>query len=118
MAEGILRDLYGNQYEAHSAGIQPSTVNPYAVKVMAEIGIDISRHYSKSIDEFQEMEFDYVVTVCDRAKETCPFFPATKKNIHESFKDPSDLNGTEDEILTGFRSVRDEIKAWIEKTLG
>ncbi len=116
MAEGLLRGLYGERYEACSAGTKPSMVNPYAIKVMAEIGIDISRHGSKSVDEFRRMDFDYVVTVCDHAKETCPVFPGALKYIHHGFEDPSEFDGTEEEILEGFRHVRDEIRSWIKKT--
>ena len=118
MAEGILRALYGDQYEVFSAGTQPTKVNPYAIKVMAEIGIDISHHRSKSVEEFYGMEFDYVVTVCDRAKETCPFFPGGKVYIHKGFEDPSEAEGEEDEIIAKFRKVRDEIREWIEETFG
>jgi arsenate reductase len=116
MAEGLLRFLYADRYEAYSAGVKSSTVNSYAIKVMEEIGIDISAHRSKSIEEFRGMKFDSVVTVCDRAKETCPFFPGAKKYVHENFENPSEAKGTEDEILTVFRRVRDEIRDWLEKT--
>ena len=93
MAEGLLNALYGDRYEAYSAGTQPTEVNPYAIKVMAEMGIDISKHRSKSVEEFRGKKFDYVVTVCDHAKETCPFFPGGEKYLHQGFKDPSDLRG-------------------------
>lgn len=116
MAEGLLRRLYGERYEAYSAGTKPSMVNPYAVKAMAEIGIDISGHRSKSLDDFREMDFDYVVTVCDQAKETCPFFPRGKVYLHRDFEDPSQHKGTEEEILSVFRKVRDEIGNWLEET--
>ncbi len=118
MAEGLLRALYGDRYVAYSAGIQPSKVSPYAIKIMAEIGIDISNHHSKSINEFRDMKFDYVITVCDNAKETCPFFPCGKKYLHRGFNDPSEFKGKEDEIIVKFRCVRDEIKGWIEKMFG
>lgn len=114
MAEGLLRALHGNHYEVFSAGTEPGRVSPYAIKVMAEIGIDIGAHHSKSIQEFLNQAFDYVVTVCDHAKESCPFFPGGKKILHQSFEDPSALTGTEEEIMAGFRLVRDEIKSWIE----
>jgi len=84
---------------------------------MAEIGIDISKHRSKSIEEFREKNFDYVVTVCDHAKEVCPFFPG-EKILHRSFEDPSEFKGNENEILDEVRRIRDKIKDWIEKTLG
>jgi arsenate reductase len=112
MAEGILRSLYPDDYEAYSAGTEPSEINPYAIKVMDEIGIDISHHRAKNIKVFIDEKFDHVVTVCDQAKETCPFFPG-KKIFHKSFKDPSRLKGTEGEIIEGFREVRDEIMTWI-----
>jgi len=112
MAEGILRALYPERYEAYSAGTDPLEVNPHAVKVMEEIGIDISRHRAKSIQEFRDELFDYVVTVCDQAKESCPFFPG-RKVIHKSFPVPSLRTGTEDEIVEGFREVRDELILWI-----
>jgi arsenate reductase len=79
MAEGLLRSLYGDRYEAYSAGTQPSRINPYAIKVMAEIGIDISTHYSKNIDVFHGIRFDYVVPVCNKAKEECPFFQGARR---------------------------------------
>ena len=118
MAEGLLNFLYGDHYEAHSAGTNPSGVKPHTIKVMAEIGIDISKHRSKSIEKFRGIEFDYVVTVCDHAKETCPFFPGGKTRLHKGFKDPSETKGDEDRILEEFRKVRDDIKEWIEKTFG
>lgn len=100
-----------------TAGIQPSQVNPYAIKVMKEIGIDISKQRSKSVEEFRGEKFDLVATVCDQAKEACPFFPGGKKFLHKGFKDPSQFKGTEEEILAEVRRVRDEIKDWIEKVL-
>ena len=118
MAEGILRTLYGDRYEAYSAGTQPTKVNPYAIKVMSEIGIDISNHRSKSAEEFRGKEFDYIVTVCDNAKEACPFFPGGKTYLHKGFKDPSEFKGNENEIVAEFQRVRDEIKRWIEETFG
>jgi arsenate reductase len=112
MAEGLLNTLYGDDYLAYSAGMEPSKVNPYVVKVMAEIGIDISKNRSKSINEFQGKNFDYVITVCDHAKETCPFYPG-KKILHASFTDPSQFKGSDKEILEKVRQVRDEIKNWL-----
>ena len=117
MAEGFLNTLYRDEYEAYSAGIEPTNVNPHVVKAMAEIGVDISTHRSKSVEEFRGENFDIVVTVCDHAKEACPFFPG-KRIIHKRFEDPSKFKGTEDEILEKVRLVRDEIKDWIEKTFG
>jgi len=115
MAEGILRSFYPEKYDVYSAGTEPTEVNPYAVKVMDEIGIDISSYTSKNINEFISEIFDYVVTVCDLAKESCPFFPG-KEIIHKSFPDPSQLKGSETEILEGFREIRDEIMAWVAST--
>ena len=117
MAEGLLKTLYGNSYETFSAGIEPTHVNPYAVEVMKELGIDISAHRSKSIEEFRGMTFDYVITICDNAKEGCPFFPG-KNIIHKGFDDPAQMDGSIEEILVTFRRVRDEIKNWIINTFG
>jgi len=117
MAEEFLNALYGDRYEGFSAGMEPTKVNPYAVKVMAEIGIDISTHRSKSIEEFRGKSFDYVVTVCDQAKEVCPFFPG-KEVLHKGFEDPSTFKGTEDEIMEEVRRVRDKIKDWVEIIFG
>ena len=115
MAEGFLNSLYRDRYEAHSAGVTPTKVDPYAVKAMAEVGIDISGNRSKSIEEFRGENFNYVVTVCDSARETCPFFPG-KKIIHKAFEDPSQFKGSEEEILKEVRQVRDRIKEWIKTT--
>ena len=116
MAEGLLRSLGKDRFEVCSAGSHPAGVNPDAVKVMAEIGIDISGQYSKLVDKLHGVEFDWVVTVCDQAKETCPFF--TGKNvIHKGFYDPGTCTGTEEEKLAEFRRVRDEIKKWLETEL-
>lgn len=115
MAEGFLNALYSDRYEGYSAGLEPTKINSYAVKAMAEIGIDISKHRSKSINEFRGKSFDYVVTVCDHAKEVCPFFPG-EKILHKGFEDPSEFKGTEEEILDEVRRIRDEIKDWIEQT--
>lgn len=115
MAEGFLNALYEDKYEAYSAGIEPAKVNPHAIRAMAEVGIDISKYRSKSIEEFRGKNFNYVVTVCDHARETCPFFPG-EKLLHKGFEEPTEFEGTEDEILAKVRRVRDEIKDWIEKT--
>ena len=113
MAEGLLNSLYGNKYQAFSAGTEPSVVNPHAIHVMSEISIDISKHRSKSINEFMEQEFDYVITVCDHALETCPFFPGGMKRLHRSFEDPASFKDNEADTLSEFRRIRDEIKDWI-----
>ena len=115
MAEGFLNALCGEHYEAYSAGVEPTEVNPNVVTVMAEVGIDVSTHRSKSINEFQGTHFDYVVTVCDHAKEVCPFFPGDTV-LHHSFEDPSQFTGKDQEVLEKVRRVRDDIKDWIEKT--
>jgi arsenate reductase len=114
MAEGLVKGFFYTDYEAFSAGTMATEVNPYALRVMDELGIDISGHYSKSIEEFKEKKFDHVVTVCDNARESCPFFPG--KNItHRSFEDPSSVKGSEEEKLGAFRRVRDEIYTWLKK---
>ncbi len=115
MAEGILRHLRGNEFEVESAGTRPSVVNPMVIKVMAEIGIDISGHRSKSVDEFQGMNFDFVITTCDAARETCPVFPGKARRLHWSFNDPAKAEGSENEILSAFRKVRVEIMLRIQK---
>jgi arsenate reductase len=116
MAEGLMNALRGDEYIARSAGTEPSELNPYAVQVMQEIGIDISGHHSKGLGPFLDQDFDYVVTVCDHANEACPFFPGGKERIHKGFEDPAAIEGPEEVILTGFRRARDEIRAWILNT--
>ena len=115
IAEAFLNALCGDRYEAKSAAITPTQINPYVVKAMAEIGIDLSTHRSKSIMEFQGKTFDYVVTVCDAAREVCPFFPG-EKEIHKSFPDPAAFKGAEAEVLRRVRVLRDEIREWVENT--
>ena len=114
MAEGVLRDRAGDRYEVVSAGTRPSQVRPEAIAVMRELGIDISGHRSKSVDEFAGQPFDYVITVCDNAKESCPVFPGKARRIHWSFEDPAAVEGPEDERLHAFRRVRDQIRTRIE----
>ena len=114
MAEGILRNLYGGRFDVYSAGTEPSRVNPHAVRVMDEIGIDISRYTSKNLDMYAGTHFDYVVTVCDRANEACPVFTGGGKKLHKGFPDPAGFSGRDEKIMAGFRTVRDEIKCWIE----
>lgn len=155
MAEGLLRHLYGDRYEAFSAGISPSEVSPLAVRVMEEIGIDISGSPSKGIEELnlpatscgeslivkenvfyipslappqatgdalavqlRGTIFDYVITVCDHAKQTCPFIPAQKENLHVGFEDPAAFEGTDEAKLKKFRKTREEIKGWIMDYFG
>ncbi|HLH71665.1 MAG TPA: arsenate reductase ArsC [Chloroflexota bacterium] len=117
MAEGWLRCLAGDYFEVHSAGIEATFVRPEAIKVMAEVGIDLSHHVSKALDRFLPESWDYVITVCDQAKEACPFFPSGKRRQHWSFPDPSKAKGTEEEKLAVYRQVRDAIRARIEKFL-
>lgn len=113
MAEGFLRAMKGDRYEVFSAGTEPRGVNPCTIRVMAEAGIDLHDHRSKSVDEFRDMAFDEVVTVCDSARESCPVFPGGGRKSHKSFPDPSLFKGTDEEILSGFRTVRDSIRDWI-----
>ncbi len=110
MAEGLLRHLAGDRYDVYSAGTVATKVNPLAIKAMAEKGIDISHHTSDHIDKFMGMEFDYVITVCDNANESCPYFPTNKTRWHWSFEDPSAATGTEEERLAKFREIRDQIE--------
>ena len=110
MAEGFLRHMAGDRFEAFSAGVKPTQVNPLAIKVMAEAGIDISKHRSKSAMEFIGQKFDFVVTVCDNAKQTCPIFPGKYEKIHWDLEDPAEAQGSEEERLAFFRRIRDEIK--------
>jgi len=109
MAEGLLRDLAGDRFAVASAGVTPTNVRPEAIKVMREIGIDISGHRSKSVDEFTGQEFDYVITVCDNANQECPIFPGSTERIHWSLKDPAAVEGDERTRLAAFRRVRDEL---------
>jgi arsenate reductase len=110
MAEGLLRELGGENLEVFSAGSTPSIVNPYAIEAMKLRGIDISSHRSKSLQEFIKEPFDYVITVCDNAAETCPFFPGKAQRIHWSFPDPAAVEGNHDEILASFVTVRDGLE--------
>lgn len=114
MAEGLLRNLAGDHFEVASAGVAPSQVRPEAIEVMSELGIDISSHRSKSVDEFLGQEFDYVITVCDNANELCPVFSGQTKRIHWSFEDPAAAQGDESTRLAVFLRVRDEIAERLE----
>jgi arsenate reductase len=118
MAEGLLRAKYGDRYEVFSAGTRPSRVSPRAIHVMQEIGIDISHHRSKSLDEMSGMTFDLAVTLCDRANQVCPVVTCAKKTMHHGFPDPHLTPGTEDDLIEGYRRVRNTIGAWIDKTFG
>ncbi len=113
MAEGFLRAYGGNLYEAYSAGTKPSTVNPLAVEVMREVGIDISEHRSKNVTEYLGKHFPVVITVCDKAREHCPIFPGPCIREHWPFDDPADAIGTPEQQLAVFRKTRDEIAARI-----
>lgn len=110
IAEGYLRYFAGDKAEVYSAGVETHGVNPRAIATMAEDGIDISGHTSNNITEYQDIPFDYVITVCDNAKERCPFFPTTAQKFHENFPDPAKATGTEEEIIQQFRTVRQIIK--------
>lgn len=117
MAEGWTRYLKGNVIEAYSAGTQPQGLNPLAVRVMAEAGVDISHQQSKHVDQLLELPFDYVITVCDSARETCPVFPKAVTKIHVGFPDPPQLAKTarsEEEVLEIYRQVRDAIRRYVE----
>ena len=109
MAEGMLRAWGGARFEAHSAGTAVAEVRPHAIQAMDEIGIDISGHRSKSVSEFSGQGFDFAVTVCDEAKEACPYFPGAESQVHWRFDDPSAASGTDDARLAVFRRIRDEI---------
>src|SRR5579871_577526 len=113
MAEGLLRQLKGERFEVCSAGTEPSSVRREAITVMSEIGIDISGNRSKHVDEFAGQAFDYVLTVCDHAKESCPIYPGLKNRYHHSFEDPAALQGSEEENLAAFRRVRDQLSAYL-----
>lgn len=117
MAEGLLRAWAGDRYEAHSAGVEATEIRPLAIRAMAEIGIDIAGQTSKRLDVYADQPFDYAVTVCDEAREACPYFPGSKATLHWSFDDPSAATGTDDERLVVFRRVRDEIGARIREEL-
>lgn len=128
MAEGLLRAVYGDRYEAYSAGVKATSVDPRAVRAMSEINIDISGQRSKSTQEFQDTVFDLAVTVCDRAKQACPLCstelelpgrsPRAREVIHRIFDDPALAGGSEEEQFKVFRRVRDEIKDWISQNFG
>ncbi len=118
MAEGLLRHLAGERFEAHSAGTEATHVRPLAIRAMNEIGVDISEQGSKTLERYLGEPFDYVITVCDDANEACPFFPGAANRLHWSFEDPSRAKGSEEERLAVFRSVRDRIRQRIEDDLG
>ena len=118
MAEGLFRQEAGNGYEVFSAGTMPAQVRPEAIAVMREIGIDISGHRSKSVDEFNGKTLDLVITVCDNANETCPVFPGGVERLHWPFDDPAAVAGSEEQRKAAFRTIRDQIHARIRAFLG
>jgi arsenate reductase len=109
MAEGLLRHMAGDRLEVHSAGTRPGSVRPEAIAAMAEVGIDIRGHWSKHVDTFAGQSFDYAITVCDHAKESCPVFPVGTRRIHWSFEDPAAATGDEAHRMAEFRRIRDQI---------
>ena len=115
MAEGLLKHLAGDRFEVYSAGTKPGFVRPEAIAVMKEVGIDISRNRSKHVDEFAGMAFDYVLTVCDNARDGCPIYPGHTNRLHQSFEDPARVLGSEEERLSAFRNVRDQIRTYLLK---
>ncbi|GAA4104246.1 arsenate reductase ArsC [Mucilaginibacter panaciglaebae] len=112
IAEGYLRHFAGNRAEIYSAGIETHGVNPKAIKIMKEDGIDISNHTSNHIDEYSNIDFDLVITVCDNAKESCPYFPSTAIKFHRNFPDPAKAIGSEQEVMAQFEKVRDMIREY------
>lgn len=116
MAEGYLRHAHGDRFRAFSAGTERTHVRPLAIQAMNDLGIDISGHTSKTLDDLADVQKDYVITVCDSAREACPVVTAREAVMHESFPDPSAATGTEDERLEQFRSVRDSLIQWIDRT--
>jgi arsenate reductase (thioredoxin) len=113
MAEGLLRHDAGERFDVESAGTKASVVRPEAMAVMRELNIDISGHRSKNVDEFEGQTFDYVITVCDKARESCPVFFGKAEKLHHDFEDPAALNGSEEERLAVFRRVREELRGFL-----
>jgi len=116
MAEAWLNAHHGERYEAYSAGVRPGKLDPLVIDVMSELGVDVSKARSKSIEEMLELYFDIVVTVCDSAREECPIYPGGTELMHKGFEDPSSYDGTPEERVQKYRQVRDEIRAWIDST--
>ncbi|WP_149239653.1 arsenate reductase ArsC [Dyadobacter sp. 32] len=114
IAEGYLRRFSGDKAVVYSAGVETHGVNPKAIKIMAEDGIDISDHTSNNIDEYTNIDFDFVITVCDNAKERCPYFPTNAKKFHHNFPDPAKAIGSDEEVKAEFRAVREMIKEYCE----
>ena len=115
MGEGLFRHHLGHRFDVHSAGTHPSLVRPEAIAVMAELGIDLSSHRSKSVDEFLHREFRYVFTVCDNARDSCPLLPGPAERIHWPFEDPAAVQGSEEDRLAAFRRIRDQIQARVQE---
>jgi arsenate reductase (thioredoxin) len=115
MAEGLLRHDAGDRFEVESAGTQASLVRPEAIAVMKELGIDISGHRSKNVSEFDGQPFDYVLTVCDNARETCPVFFGAARKLHRNFDDPAAFEGPDESRLAVFRRVRDKLRTWLDE---
>ena len=118
MAEGLLRHLAGDRIDVYSAGSKPCVVNPFAIRAMAERGIDISGQRSKHLSEYLSQPFDTVITVCDQAAETCPLFPGKAQRLHWSFPDPASVHGSDSEILSSFEQVRSGLEAKLKEWLG
>ena len=118
MAEGWLRHLAGDRFDAHSAGTEATRVHPSAIQTMREVGVDISGQHSKTLAPYLNQPWDMVITVCDQANEACPFFPGGKQRLHWSFPDPSQADGDEAHRLSVFRQVRDDIRASVEALIG
>lgn len=114
IAHGYLNDFVGNKAKIYSAGIETHGVNPRAIAIMKQDGIDISQHTSNNVDEYKDIDFDFVITVCDNAKENCPYFPSNAKKLHFNFPDPAKATGTEKEIMLEFERVRNMIKTYCE----
>lgn len=112
IAHGYLQHFAGTRAEVYSAGVETHGVNPRAIAVMKEDGVDISHHTSNNVDEYRDIVFDHVITVCDNAKERCPWFPSNAQKHHHNFTDPAKVTGAEEDIMRAFRQVRDEIKAY------
>ncbi|MEE2930931.1 MAG: arsenate reductase ArsC [Bacteroidota bacterium] len=113
MAEGLLNKFLKDEAEVYSAGTHPEKVNPYAIRVMNEEGIDISNNISNNVEEYKNLYFDFVITVCNNAKESCPVFLNSKTSLHHSFSDPAMAQGEEQEVLSVYRKVRDELKEYL-----
>ena len=115
IAEALLNSKYGDKFSAVSAGTKPTKISPYAIRVMAEAGLDVSGSRSKNVSEFKDKKFEYLITVCDNAKESCPYFPDAAKVIHAGFANPSEFQGSDRETMENFRVLRDLISDWLDK---